>query len=273
MNNSNICKFSINRSSDLVCTAFVYETLHPLTERDVSDKFVIGLVTKGVGEFVRLGKSREISEGALFIARRDESFFVGGKGGFEYFYICFSGRRAEELIDRATASFASSVFDGCGGLRDFWLECIGKADDGNTELLSEAVVLYSLAHLKPEKKVEHSLISKIVMITEDNFRKPDFSLAALAEQLGYDAKYLSFVFKKKKGIAFTQYLRDMRIKHAIFLMEEGVVSVKNVAILSGFIDALYFSKIFKQCVGVSPKAYIENLEQNALDKTEKNGII
>ena len=103
---------------------------------------------------------------------------------------------------------------------------------------------------------------QMLRITEDNFRSPDFSLAALAEELGYDAKYLSFAFKKKRGIAFTQYLRDLRIKHSIFLMEEGVVSVKNVAILAGFGDALYFSKVFKQLMGISPKMYIENLNKS-----------
>jgi YesN/AraC family two-component response regulator len=83
----------------------------------------------------------------------------------------------------------------------------------------------------------------------------------LAAELGYDAKYLSSLFKKKKGTPFTQYLRELRIAHALFLMEQGVVSVKNIAILAGFGDALYFSKIFKEVMGVSPKSYIEGLHK------------
>jgi AraC-like DNA-binding protein len=84
-------------------------------------------------------------------------------------------------------------------------------------------------------------------------------LSKIAEELGYDSKYLSSLFKKRKGVTYTKYLREQRIKHAIFLMEEGVVSVKNVAILSGFRDALYFSKIFTQSTGLSPKAYIAKI--------------
>ena len=99
------------------------------------------------------------------------------------------------------------------------------------------------------------------MITDEKFTNADFSLSYLASQLGYDAKYLSFLFKKKKGITFTQYLRDLRLRHAIFLMEQGVANVKNTAILSGFDDALYFSRIFKQYTGHSPKEYIENLHR------------
>ena len=72
----------------------------------------------------------------------------------------------------------------------------------------------------------------------------------------YDAKYLSFYFKKHKHICYSEYLRDMRIRHAVFLMEQGLTSVKNIALLSGFGDALYFSKVFKRVMGKSPKEYM-----------------
>ena len=96
-------------------------------------------------------------------------------------------------------------------------------------------------------------------LTQKSFTDPDLSMSVIADELKYDPKYLSSVFKKKKGIPYTQYLRELRIKHAIFLMEQGVVSVKNVALLSGFSDALYFSKIFTAAEGISPKAYIQKI--------------
>ncbi|MDD6478723.1 MAG: AraC family transcriptional regulator [Oscillospiraceae bacterium] len=36
-------------------------------------------------------------------------------------------------------------------------------------------------------------------------------------------------------------------------------SIKNVALLSGFTDPLYFSTVFKNKTGSSPKTYIKNL--------------
>ena len=42
-------------------------------------------------------------------------------------------------------------------------------------------------------------------------------------------------------------------------MEEGLVSVKNIALLSGFRDPLYFSKVFAETEGISPKNYISDL--------------
>jgi two-component system response regulator YesN len=47
----------------------------------------------------------------------------------------------------------------------------------------------------------------------------------------------------------------MRIKYAVSLFDHGLDSIKNVALLSGFFDPLYFSSVFKQVVGVSPTEY------------------
>ncbi len=93
-------------------------------------------------------------------------------------------------------------------------------------------------------------------------------MATAAEELGYNAKYLSTCFKRKMNIGFSEYVRTLRINNAVFLMDHGVESVKNVAFLSGFQDALYFSKVFKATVGQSPSEYIEKLYSSA-DKTDR----
>ena len=90
---------------------------------------------------------------------------------------------------------------------------------------------------------------------EDNFTDCRLSLNEVAAAAGYNPKYLSHLFKKQFGMGFSEYLRILRIKHAVNLIENGVTSVKNVALLSGFSDPLYFSKVFSESVGVSPSNY------------------
>lgn len=260
MESNNICKFNINRSSDLVCTDFVYETENGLIKNGKRDKYLLGLIIRGQGELVKGDKTYALEEGYLFIIQKDEVFRIEGSN-LEYCYVTFYGRRADELYERSGATAESFVFEGYSHSCDFWLDCLHKADDGNVDLMAEAVLLYSFACLRPPKKKHSDLLGKMLTITDEQFTNADFCLSSLAANLGYDAKYLSFLFKRKKGVAFTSYLRDVRMKHALFLMEQGVVSVKNIAILTGFGDALYFSKIFKQQMGVSPKEYIENLNK------------
>jgi len=94
--------------------------------------------------------------------------------------------------------------------------------------------------------------------TEERFNDPMLSLSVLAEELSYNSKYLSHVFKEKMGIGYSEYLRETRIKFARSLLDRGLDSVKNVALLSGFNDPLYFSSVFKKTMGVSPAAYVKN---------------
>ena len=57
------------------------------------------------------------------------------------------------------------------------------------------------------------------------------------------------------GMGYSEYLKNYRIKYAVTLLEHGIDSVKSVAFLSGFSDPLYFSKVFKNSIGISPKDY------------------
>ena len=261
----NICKFNQTRSSDLICTDFVYEMERAQATGSTADKYVLGMVEKGTGTLTHTGNTYPISQGVLFFVPRGARYAVTGDESLSYFYICFHGRRAEELITRAGLSQAFAVCEldpqDSARLCTMALDSLHRTNEENLDLYSESVLLYLLAHLCRKKKTHHDLLSRIVALTNDRFAQADFSLSALAGELGYDGKYLSALFKKKKGIPFTQYLRDLRVGHAIFLMEQGVVSVKNIAILAGFGDALYFSKIFKDAMGVPPKTYIENLHK------------
>lgn len=256
MENTNICKFNFNRSSDLICVNFIYETDNTQATPSRAERHAIGLVVDGTGTLTCGGQPYALSAGTLFFVPGGEVFSVESRDGLKYYYINFYGRRGDEFMERFDIGKHHCVFEGYGELTPFWSDCQRRAEDGNIDILCEAVLLYSLAKLRPVEKVQSDVVTGIVTMTQENFTNPNLSLSAIADELGYDAKYLSSLFKKKKGMAYTQYLRDLRIRHAVFLMEEGIVSVKNIALLSGFHDALYFSKVFTKCEGVSPTVYI-----------------
>lgn len=261
MNDKNICKFNPTQSSDLTCRNFIYESTDCQKNESESPHHTLYLTAVGRGSFNCGGKSYPIGVGTLFFVRRGERFSIVGDGDLEYSYISFGGRRADELIDRVGINGNHRIFEGHEVLITFWRECLDSADEGNLDLLAESVLLYSLAKLKPERTEQNGLVSRVLAITAENFTDHKLTLASVAQSLGYHEKYVSSIFRKSMGITYTSYLRDMRINHAVFLIEQGVVSVKNVSILSGFFDALYFSKVFKEAKGISPKEYISNLER------------
>lgn len=261
MDNNNVCKFNFNLSSDLICKNFIFETQNMQATPHRAERYGICLAADGTGTFT-CGKTKySITAGTLFFCLKGETVSIKSTNHLKYYYIQFHGRRADEYMQRLGIYADNCFFEGYESLIPFWQECNTQADDGNIDIFCEAVLLYSLAKLKPSKKGSYTIVEKMIALTQERFTDHNLSVATMAAEFGYNSKYLSSMFKKKKSIPYTQYLLELRIRHAIFLMEEGVASVKNVALLSGFRDALYFSKVFTKSEGISPKNYIHAVAQ------------
>ena len=266
---NNICKYNEVISGDLICADFVYEKTAIQSIDCFTDKYILALVTAGHGELVINGTSFKVEAGDAFFVDKNCHFSITGNDALAYIYISFYGRRADELTDRFSLSSSSCVFclkEHSEKLSTFMFDCLKNASQQKADILSECGLLYLLSHLDSKKRETSDLLQKIIKLTNKYFTEPDFSLTTLSEELNYSSKYLSFFFKKNEGICFNEYLRSLRIKHSLFLMEQGITSIKNIALLSGFSDALYYSKLFKQEIGHSPKEHIE-----MLTKDQKNG--
>lgn len=81
------------------------------------------------------------------------------------------------------------------------------------------------------------------------------SLNDLAEELGMNAIYLSQLFKREMGIAFSQYVTRVRIENAMELLKQGKYKVYEVSELVGYQTVQYFSKVFKKETGKNPKDF------------------
>lgn len=78
----------------------------------------------------------------------------------------------------------------------------------------------------------------------------------IAERLGTDRRYLSRFINEHYGINFSRWISEMRIEEAKLLMEQKPdEGLEWVALQTGFSSLSYFSKVFSQVVGVSPKKW------------------
>lgn len=257
MNIQNICKFTSNFSENKIHTInFVYEKVLKKVEIQPKNNGIY-LVTGGKGKLDCKSKTYELKTGSLFFAFSNVPFSIDGDENFKYIYITFEGSRTEELFTRFAISPVNCIFDGYEGLISFWENSVSKANERNLDLISEAVLLYTFGEIAPMSNSEESeLIGKIIKHTENNFTDSELNLNTLSQKLGYNSKYVSRIFKNKTGINFSSYITNVRIQNAVFLIEQGVTAIKNLAILSGYKDPLYFSNVFKNVMGISPSEYI-----------------
>lgn len=83
------------------------------------------------------------------------------------------------------------------------------------------------------------------------------TVEALARQVSLSPSRFHAVFKSVMGQPPMDYLIDTRIKHSQQLLLLNDLSIKQVAMQSGYIDQLAFSKAFKMRMGISPTQYRE----------------
>ena len=256
---NNICKFPLpDTSNNLSISCFVLETDKSTMTNCITlqnDRMI--LIENGKGAFLFDNISYSFSAGTLLFGFKGESFCLDNGNNVSYLYIDFSGTRGEALCRRFDIYPLVRKKDHFNGLIPFCKDCLLNSLPENVDIAAESVLLYVFSRLSVNKSEQNEVMRKIIEYTQDNFQDCCLSISALAQKMGYNSKYLSHFFKANMNISYSEYLRSIRLKYAISLFESGISSVKNVALLSGFSDPLYFSNTFKKVTGISPTAFIE----------------
>lgn len=265
MKNKNVCKFTLHDvASELSVYCFVLETEKEIMARNYTlpNKRMI-LFDQGEGECFVDGVAYQFAPGTLLFCFEGEKFTLPNGDGVRYFYIDFGGARGDSLLRRFGIIPRTRKKDNLNELIPFCADSLLKASDENIDIAAELVLLYVFSRMSVVRLAQNDVLQKVIDITEENFRDPQFSISSIAKEIGYNSKYLSHFFKKQMNVPYSEYLRSVRFKYAVSLFKMGLVSVKNVAFLSGFVDSLYFSKTFKKAIGVSPKDFIKNLSDES----------
>lgn len=107
---------------------------------------------------------------------------------------------------------------------------------------------------QPSEVGEDTVIESAKRYIEENYML-ELTLTSLAEQYNYNSTYFSEIFKEAAGISFIQYVTEVRMKHAIRLLRETLLTVWDVTELTGFRSPSYFSSKFKKMFNISPSDY------------------
>ncbi|GHT69337.1 hypothetical protein AGMMS50239_35950 [Bacteroidia bacterium] len=94
-------------------------------------------------------------------------------------------------------------------------------------------------------------MKKAISYILENYQS-NISMADVAEQSGIGNRYLRKLFAHHLNISPIEYLNQVRVNKAIELLRNSEMSVKEVCFSCGFKSPQYFSRVFKQQVGITP---------------------
>lgn len=92
---------------------------------------------------------------------------------------------------------------------------------------------------------------KIFIFISENFQE-DIRIAQLAEMVNVSESHLCRLFKQISGKTVGDYINGLRVEKAVELLKESDLNITEIAFLTGFSDANYFSRIFRKYKKITP---------------------
>ncbi len=117
-----------------------------------------------------------------------------------------------------------------------------------------ASILFEVGMFKETATAKFNRVKPALEYIEAHF-SVSISVKLLSRLVGLCQDRFIRVFKEETGRTPNAYITEFRLHEAMRLLSEGELSVSEVAERTGFCDASYFSRIFKQHLGVNPKNY------------------
>lgn len=126
-------------------------------------------------------------------------------------------------------------------------------------LLLELKEMLKLKEQEKENPVNKMIVYKVKEFLEENYTH-NITAKRIYEKFGYNEKYIYTLYKAEFGITPGKYVCELRIDKAKRMMNENpYILLKEVSQQVGYMDALYFSRVFKSKEHISPSAYLQKI--------------
>ena len=245
-------RFSVELFS--ICSAHAQETVR---RPSGAPFYQLLFITEGRGRVILGGREYPLERGTCFYVGRDVSVEYYDDGGLVSAFVAIVGDGARAL-ERAYAE--------CGYLyreavsveryRAAIAEIVRAYNDGASSGALSAMAYSFFVDFFENASASSTPTSEVAQYIDRNFDKR-LTLEELSHIGAMSVSGLCHKFKAEFGKTIVEYILEKRLAYARSLLTSGeTMSVKEVAIASGFDDPSYFSRIYKKRYGKTPTADI-----------------
>ena len=96
-------------------------------------------------------------------------------------------------------------------------------------------------------------------LVRENYQR-DINMAMVSNEISMNYTAFSLNFKEYTGENFTNFLKNIRMKEAKRLLDEGDKKVHEISAIVGYDNEKHFMKSFKLMYGVTPSEYRKNIQ-------------
>ena len=176
-----------------------------------------------------------------------------------------SARRSLIIVfDRSIRGAAASRM---AGYLDDILATDGAHRQSGVNGLLVALLATLLDHLDEAEPAtrEHLRVTQCRQLLATQLGDASLGVTSLARQLGCAPAYLSWLFRRERGITLTTHINQTRMQQAVFLLRHTTQNIKEVSAACGFSRPNYFIQVFHRLQGTTPARYRRALDAQATD--------
>ena len=104
-------------------------------------------------------------------------------------------------------------------------------------------------------------IQRIMTYIENNIENSEITIDEIANHVAFGRSTFFKKLKSLTGLSPIEFLRDMRIQRAAQLIESGEYNFSEITYMVGIGDPRYFSRVFRQKFGISPREYKDHCHE------------
>lgn len=103
-----------------------------------------------------------------------------------------------------------------------------------------------------------------VEVVEKNIGDTELDIETFAKQMGVSRMQIYRKLSALTGMTIKEFIRDIRLKRAVQLLDQKSLNVSEVAYAVGFKDLSHFRKCFREKFGMNASEYLKKNENGSL---------
>lgn len=233
----------------------------------VRENYILHFIVRGQGTFYVDGKQHKLNQGDFFLLQPSvETFYEASAiDPWEYYWIGFNGEKVTEVLTYLKVDSHSYIgrAQNAALVRQRFESILRPAilADSNQLLIQQYLyeilgAFHTQATVKEAMAEENRRYSySFITYVQHHYQRPDLKISDIAANFGLNKSYFSQVIKSEMGMTPNAYLSFFRMEESSRLLIRSTKSVKEIAYLVGYDNALTFSRAFKNFHKTSPSAY------------------
>ncbi len=215
----------------------------------IASRMALHCIRAGEGVFVEDGVAWPAGEGDLVLFRpgRHYRYFDLTGRAWHYDFLLFAGPLPWDLLpDAALLTGRAALWPAIEQARD----ALRAPEISFAKAARLAwTVIEAMAETLP--KTEDDLVETVRNLTSRR-EAPLPTVSQIAHRLGVDRSTLYRRFRAATGVSVKSWLDDERMARAEWLLKQSDGTLREIALICGFRDPLYFSRAFARRHGMPP---------------------